>query len=86
MSAAVVPEITTATVVDPAVHAEGPKRDAGPLPMSFPAILRNPGVARFVQARQSEDVPKGPPASKKGKRDERGKRWIRRDENGAVVR
>lgn len=52
--------------------------------MSFPAILRNPGVTKFVQSRQEGDTLSGTQVPvKKARRDEKeGKRWIRRDQNG----
>jgi hypothetical protein len=62
-----------------------PALDA-PVPMSFPAVLRNPGVSRLLAERAVGDkagaaLPTAA-ARKKSRRDEKeGKRWIRRDEN-----
>lgn len=68
-------------------------RDDGPVPMSFPAILRNPGVAdRFAHLhRNDSDQLRGlataaSASKKKNRRDEKeGKRWVRRKENGAYA-
>jgi hypothetical protein len=61
---------------------------AGPVPMSFPAILRAPKLAdRFAHLRlvNASDEPTSDAARlvvKKDKREDReGKRWIRRKEN-----
>ncbi|KAI0355582.1 hypothetical protein OH77DRAFT_1424522 [Trametes cingulata] len=63
-------------------------RDAGPVPMSFPAILRNPGLSdRFAHLRVSTDKP-SPSVStvRRNRRDEKeGKRWVRRKENARFV-
>lgn len=63
--------------------------DSSPVPLSFPAILRNPGLSdRYAHLKPVKERP--PPSgaikitSKKGRRgDNEGKRWIRRKENGA---
>ncbi|TFK90035.1 hypothetical protein K466DRAFT_485508 [Polyporus arcularius HHB13444] len=57
--------------------------------MSFPAILRNPGLSdRFAHLRvrtQSSATP-SPAAVKRNRRDEKeGKRWVRRKENARFV-
>ncbi|KAI0374142.1 hypothetical protein BV20DRAFT_962128 [Pilatotrama ljubarskyi] len=56
--------------------------------MSFPAILRNPGVSeRFAHLRMQTDktVPSAS-AARRNKRDEKeGKRWVRRKENARFV-
>lgn len=71
----------------PKPEAPKPTAQAIPVPMSFPAILRNPGVAKFVQRQVNERASASGAAPKKGRRDERGgKRWIRRDENGTCLR
>ncbi len=61
-------------------------RDNGPLPMSFPAILRNPGLSdRFahLRVRTQSSATSSPAAVKRNRRDEKeGKRWVRRKENG----
>ncbi|KAH9935680.1 uncharacterized protein B0H18DRAFT_869033 [Fomitopsis serialis] len=56
--------------------------------MSFPAVLRNPGIAdRFAHLHRSDSShlrgsSAAPAAPKKNKRDEKeGKRWVRRKEN-----
>jgi len=58
--------------------------DDGPVPLSFPAILRNPKLAdRFshLHERPAAVHPKTSPS--KARRDvHEGKRWIRRRENG----
>ncbi|KAG6902763.1 hypothetical protein C0995_011911 [Termitomyces sp. Mi166 len=59
-----------------------------PPPMSFPAILRNPGLSgRFahLQANTSHPLPQVSTAVKKLKREHEGKRWIRRKENERFV-
>ena len=63
-------------------------QDNGPVPMSFPAVLRNPGLAdrfahlRIVNEYQSPHAT-AQLAARKNRRDEKeGKRWIRRKENG----
>lgn len=65
-----------------------PAADTGPIPMSFPAILRAPRLAdRFAHLRLASvlEDPTSDPAKlaiKKNKREDReGKRWIRRKEN-----
>lgn len=62
--------------------------DDGPVPLSFPAILRNPKlVDRYAHLRE-RSVAAPPKASiSKARRDEHeGKRWIRRRENGPSCR
>ncbi|KAJ7218116.1 hypothetical protein GGX14DRAFT_599781, partial [Mycena pura] len=59
--------------------------DSGPIPLSFPAILRNPGLpSSYAYLTHSAEKPK-PVVSKKHKTwrrdDNGGKRWIRRKEN-----
>jgi len=51
------------------------------IPLSFPAILRNPGlVDRYAHLRLAED--RSPVVVKRNKREERdGRRWIKRKEN-----
>ncbi|KAG1829000.1 hypothetical protein EV424DRAFT_1383521 [Suillus variegatus] len=61
--------------------------DDGPVPLSFPAILRNPKlVDRYAHLRE-RSVAAPPKASiSKARRDEHeGKRWIRRRENAKFV-
>ena len=68
-----------------------PVASTGPIPMSFPAILRAPKLAdRFAHLRStsgSEELTPGAAGlvAKKDKRvDREGKRWVRRKENGAL--
>ena len=62
---------------------------AGPVPMSFPAVLRGPGGVndRFVHLLAHTEYARGASlavAPKKNRRDEKeGKRWVRRKENGS---
>ncbi|KAL0956299.1 hypothetical protein HGRIS_002456 [Hohenbuehelia grisea] len=61
---------------------------SGPIPLSFPAILRNPGIAtRFAHLHGSQSVPhSSSTVPKKHKRgDNEGKRWVRRKENARFV-
>lgn len=64
------------------------KTPAGPIPMSFPAILRGPGGVpdRFAHLQPAiERVGNGlsSASSAKDRRDDKeGKRWVRRKENG----
>ncbi|THH21773.1 hypothetical protein EUX98_g8281 [Antrodiella citrinella] len=72
---------------EPAVVA----RDDGPVPMSFPAILRAPGIGsdRFAHlraGRQRVDGVSAPVSSGVKKRDDKaGKRWVRRKDNARFV-
>ena len=66
--------------------------EESPVPLSFPAILRNPGVSdRYAHLRPAKartlDAAGAPKInSKKGRRhDNEGKRWIRRKENGSPL-
>lgn len=64
--------------------------DPAPIPLSFPSILRNPGIAsRFAYLSDSAPDKSKPIAPKKHKTlrrdDNEGKRWIRRKENGSVI-
>lgn len=83
-----------ASIIADATLAEGgqPAANSGPIPMSFPAILRAPKLAdRFAHLRLasiSEDPTSDPTrlVVKKNKREDReGKRWIRRKENSHFV-
>lgn len=60
--------------------------DKGPLPMSFPSILRNSGLtsryAHLVGPAGSPTVPSQPKKVWR-RNDNEGKRWVRRRENGA---
>ncbi|ESK96663.1 hypothetical protein Moror_6883 [Moniliophthora roreri MCA 2997] len=60
-----------------------------PVPLSFPSILRNPGVAdRFAHLREpkSNESPNPQRTFKKTKRDDNeGRRWVRRKENATFV-
>ncbi|OBZ70861.1 hypothetical protein A0H81_09083 [Grifola frondosa] len=61
--------------------------DIGPVPMSFPAILRHPGIAdRFAHLRIPAEKPTAPLSVKRSRREEKeGKRWVRRKENARFV-
>lgn len=57
----------------------------GPIPMSFPAVLRNPKLAdRFAHLRIASSVGELTPLKiqKNNREDREGKRWIRRKDNG----
>ena len=60
--------------------------DKGPVPMSFPSILRNSGLTRryahLVEPTGSPIVPVQPKNVWR-RDDNEGKRWVRRRENGA---
>lgn len=60
-----------------------------PLPLSFPSILRNPGISdRFAHLRVQPSKTPAPIFSKKLKNrtDENGgKRWVRRKDNGSFL-
>ena len=65
-----------------------PATTTGPIPMSFPAILRAPKLAdrfahlRLASASEEPTSDAARLAAKKDKREDReGKRWIRRKEN-----
>ncbi|KAG1732251.1 uncharacterized protein EDB91DRAFT_1058268 [Suillus paluster] len=61
--------------------------DNGPVPLSFPAILRNPKLAdRYAHLRERPAVAPHNNSISKARRDEHeGKRWIRRRENAKFV-
>ncbi|KAI0256393.1 hypothetical protein BJV78DRAFT_1118149 [Lactifluus subvellereus] len=75
------PPITTAVA-----SASALAEDKGPVPLSFPSILRNPGLAtryaHLVEPTRSPSAP-SPVQSKKiwRRNDNEGKRWVRRREN-----
>jgi hypothetical protein len=63
--------------------------DSSPVPLSFPAILRHPGLSdRYAHLRTTKErsqVAEGSAKAslKKGRRhDNEGKKWVRRKENG----
>lgn len=64
-----------------------PVKDTGPVPLSFPSILRNAGLASHYAHLVETAGPLGPaPAQAKKvwrRNDNEGKRWVRRRENGA---
>ncbi|KAH0827827.1 hypothetical protein J3R83DRAFT_3453 [Lanmaoa asiatica] len=64
--------------------------DVGPVPLSFPAILRNPKLSdRFAHLHVSSQDAPSHPHQRRVKRDRlehEGKRWVRRRENGALHR
>ncbi|KAJ7497239.1 hypothetical protein FB451DRAFT_1348202 [Mycena latifolia] len=59
--------------------------DSAPVPLSFPSILRNPGLSRYAYLSDSAPksakpaVPKKPKTARRD--DNEGKRWLRRKEN-----
>ena len=60
--------------------------DKGPVLLSFPSILRNPGLtSRYAHLVESRGPPSAPTQPKKlwRRNDNEGKRWVRRRENGA---
>ncbi|KAG8213897.1 hypothetical protein J3R82DRAFT_10642 [Butyriboletus roseoflavus] len=69
--------------VDVAAHDAGP--DAGPVPLSFPALLRNPKLSnRFAHLHiPSQDSPhqSHQRRTNKDRLEPEGKRWVRRREN-----
>ena len=83
------PEITTMPVSDvqDSIHTQtSTSRDSGPVPMSFPAILRTAGLTdryAHLHVPPAVVIAAPPVKSRKAKRDENeGKRWVRRRENG----
>lgn len=62
--------------------------DDSPIPLSFPAILRNPKLAdRYAHLHERSGAAPPKASISKARRDEHeGKRWIRRRENGASCR
>jgi len=74
----------TEIVAEPSEQARETSLDS-PVPLSFPAILRNPGVASRYAHLQESTIKANAPVqrSKKSKvNDNEGKRWVRRKENG----
>src|SRR5258708_15184111 len=71
------------SVLSPSTNSNA--KDKGPVPMSFPSILRNSGItgryAHLVETRSST-VP-AQPTKVWRRNDNEGKRWVRRRENGA---
>ncbi|PCH43372.1 hypothetical protein WOLCODRAFT_164384 [Wolfiporia cocos MD-104 SS10] len=77
----------TAVPAQPAAPAPAAPTD-GPVPMSFPAILRTPGLSdRFAHLRPAVgDRVVVPAVLKRNRRDDKeGKRWVRRKENAQFV-
>ncbi|KAK0485722.1 hypothetical protein IW261DRAFT_1451667 [Armillaria novae-zelandiae] len=76
---------------DDASNANFMNQDQGPVPLSFPAILRNSGLRdRFAHLHASKPFPPAShttyPSKKARKRDDNdGKRWIKRKENAQFV-
>lgn len=73
---------TNAPAATSASSGHGPIQ---PVPMSFPAVLRNQGISdRFAHLRSgSLGSVSAPVVPKKSRRDDKdGKRWVRRKENG----
>ncbi|KAI8972258.1 hypothetical protein BD414DRAFT_500706 [Trametes punicea] len=63
-------------------------KDSGPVPMSFPALLRTPGLSdRFAHLRVPTEKYAPSVSARRNKREEKeGKRWVRRKENGMSSR
>ena len=63
-----------------------PMEDTGPVPLSFPSILRHPGLtSRYAHLVNSTGPLVPPPGQTKKvwrRNDNEGKRWVRRRENG----
>jgi hypothetical protein len=72
----------------PSGKTEAQAPDDGPVPLSFPAILRNPKLAdRYAHLHDRSGAAPPQASISKARRDEHeGKRWIRRRENGALCR
>ena len=67
-----------------------PMEETGPVPLSFPSILRHPGLTSRY-AHLVESTKPSAPASAQVKKvwrrnDNEGKRWVRRRENGTSRR
>lgn len=80
-------------MTEPSVDTPKPPTEGtiNPVPMSFPAILRNARLAdRFSHLRDNAAAPYPPPASstraaKRSREDREGKRWVRRKDNAHFV-
>lgn len=74
------------TDIQSVLHAEHEDAPAsGPIPMSFPAVLRNSKLAdRFAHLRIASSVGETAPmkVKKNSREDHEGKRWVRRKDNG----
>jgi hypothetical protein len=70
------------------VETKAQALDDGPVPLSFPAILRNPNLAnRYAYLHERPAIAHPKTSLSKARRDEHeGKRWIRRRENGELNR
>lgn len=85
----------TTTTMNSQIEVEPTKAPSegvmNPVPMSFPAFLRNAKLAdRFAHLRNSAGEPYSGPAplsrpSKRLREDHKGKRWVRRKENDRFV-
>jgi hypothetical protein len=80
------PEYFASATMEHAVRSN--LEETAPIPLSFPAILRNPGISdRFAHLRALSDASSGQygvqAATKKKKIHPEGKRWIRRKDNGS---
>ncbi|KAF9227387.1 hypothetical protein BS17DRAFT_775400 [Gyrodon lividus] len=65
-----------------AVPMSSSAQAAAPVPLSFPAILRNPKLSdRFAHLRISSQVSSSPRKTKKDRVEHEGKRWVKRQEN-----
>ncbi len=85
---ALVDIVTMADSSDDASNVNSMNQDQGPVPLSFPSILRNRGLTdRFAHLHASKPSPPTSlsthPSKKARRRDDNdGKRWIKRKENG----
>ena len=79
------PEETTA--IAKTLESLQPMEDTGPVPLSFPSILRNPRLTSRYAHLVETIGPVAPPSAQAKKvwrrNDNEGKRWVRRRENGA---
>ncbi|EAU91729.2 hypothetical protein CC1G_04497 [Coprinopsis cinerea okayama7 len=84
-------ETAAPVMATPAVETTTTMQASAPVPLSFPAILRNPGItSRFAHltGETGERQRKSPKTSsfKKHRRDQNdGKRWVRRKDNAQFV-
>ncbi|KAI9442615.1 hypothetical protein H4582DRAFT_1299125 [Lactarius indigo] len=73
---------TTAIAIAPS--SLQPMEDTGPVPLSFPSVLRHPGLtSRFAHLVETGSPTPAPVQAKKvwRRNDNEGKRWVRRREN-----
>ena len=80
---------------EPESHSQSPEEtnaiakaveNTGPVPLSFPSILRNPRLTSRYAHLVEASIPSPVPVQAKNvsrRNDNEGKRWVRRRENGA---